>query len=184
MRANSSEHQKPFLTASCAFFQLTLNAPHVTALPLSRRDMLRTTAAGVLRAREGHACMGARAPHPPLRQPWHDDLHVPVIEVILFRSLHRKRLLGGVEGVVKRTVLVAQIFGEEDISDLRLGAVLPVEHVMNAVQAQMTHRRQFASVNVALVLVLTQLPFGGEHGEAVTLAHGGRGAEAQLEVCR
>ncbi len=124
--------------------------------------------------------MGARAPHAPLGQPWHDDLHIPVIEVILFRALHRKRLLGGVESVVERAVLGAQRFGEEDISDLRLGAVLPVEHVMNAVQAQMTHRRQFASVDVALAL--TQPHFGVVHGEAVTLAHGGRGAEVQLEV--
>jgi hypothetical protein len=46
LRANSSEHQKPFQAPSCDYSHALLNAPHVAALPLRQRDRLRTARAG------------------------------------------------------------------------------------------------------------------------------------------
>ncbi len=119
--------------------------------------------------------MRARALHSPLGEPRHDDLHAALEEVVVFLLQQRARLVPIVECVIVRVVLIEHFIGEEDVADLGLGAVLPVEHMANACQAQMLHRRQLAPG-----CQLTQL--GGIHGEEVALAYGRRGKEVRLEV--
>lgn len=102
-------------------------------------------------------------------------LHIPLErETVIFRRPQRFSLLSAVEVFVVRPVLVAHRGGQEDFPDLRLSAIVAVEYVHNAVQAQMAHRRQLAFKGRP-----TQL--GGVDGEAVAIAHGSRGEERCLE---
>jgi hypothetical protein len=119
--------------------------------------------------------MRARAPHPPLGEPRHDDLHAALEEVVVFLLQQRARLLPVVECVIVGVVLVLQLLGEEDVADLGIGAVVPVQHTTNACQAQMTHRRQLAPG-----CQLTQLR--RIDGEEIAPAYRRRGKEVRLEV--
>jgi hypothetical protein len=115
-----------------------------------------------------------RASHASLRQPRHDDLHASLDEeIVVFH--HQPSLLIGVELVVVRVELGAHLLVQKDGPDLRIGAVPVVEDIVNALQAQMTHRRQLAPGRQ-----LTEL--GGIHGETVTCTYGRRGEEVRLEV--